>query len=193
MERAVKRRNAAAMAIKTAETKIDGARLFYPEVFEDDRGFFKETYSRRKYHDLGLTDDFVQDSVSFSTKNVLRGLHCDPEMSKFVQVLRGNIFDVIVDARPTSPTFRTWQGFDLSEHNHAQLYIPKGCLHGFLALTDDVLFNYKHSAYYTPGREFCVRWDEPALGIAWPLAGEPRLSPKDQAGLTFEEGLKRSY
>jgi dTDP-4-dehydrorhamnose 3,5-epimerase len=191
MERGVKGRKARIMAIRTAETSIDGARLFYPDVFEDDRGFFKESYSRRKYHDLGLTDDFVQDSVSFSTRNVIRGLHCDPEMSKFVQVLRGKIWDVIVDARPNSPTFRKWQGFYLSEHNHAQLYIPKGCLHGFLALTEDVVFNYKHGAHHDADREFCVRWNEPTLAIAWPLVGPPRVSLKDQAGLTFEEGLQR--
>jgi dTDP-4-dehydrorhamnose 3,5-epimerase len=175
------------MGIRTIEASLRGARLFVPEVFEDDRGFFKETYSRRKYHELGLTDDFVQDSVSFSSRNVIRGLHGDPEMSKLVQVLRGKIWDVIVDARRDSPTFGKWEGFYLSEHNHLQLYIPKGCLHGFLALTDDVVFNYKHGAHHDPAREFAVRWDDPTLAIAWPLVGPARVSAKDQANQLFKE------
>lgn len=169
------------MALQVRDTKLKDARIFVPDVFEDDRGFFKETYSTEKYRALGLHDDFVQDSVSFSSKNVIRGLHGDPKMSKLVQILRGKIYDVIVDLREGSPTYRRWEGFYLSEHNHTQLYIPAGFAHGFLALTDDVIFSYKHGAIYDAGREFGVRWDDPILAIAWPLVGEPRVSAKDQA------------
>jgi dTDP-4-dehydrorhamnose 3,5-epimerase len=177
------------MPIQSIDTKLKDARLFVPEVFEDDRGFFKETYSRRKYHALGLLDDFVQDSVSVSTRNVIRGLHGDPNMSKLVQVLRGKIWDVIADARRDSPTFGQWQGFYLSEHNHTQLYIPKGFLHGFIALADDVVFNYKHGSHHDAATEFAVRWDDPTLAIAWPLVGEPRISAKDRANPFFKDAF----
>jgi dTDP-4-dehydrorhamnose 3,5-epimerase len=169
------------MALQVRETTLQDARLFVPDVFGDDRGFFKETYSTTKYRALGLADDFVQDSVSFSVKNVLRGLHGDPAMSKLVQVLRGEIWDVIVDLRQDSPTYRQWQGFTLSEHNHVQLYIPAGFLHGFLAQTDGVVFAYKHGALYDPQREFSIRWNDPTLAIAWPLSGDPIVSARDQA------------
>jgi dTDP-4-dehydrorhamnose 3,5-epimerase len=168
------------MAIVKIDTAFDEAKIFLPEVYEDDRGFFKETYAAPKYREAGLTDTFVQDSVSFSTRNVIRGLHYDFKMSKFVQVLRGKIWDVIVDVRSGSPTYRTWQGFLLSEHNHRQLYIPRGFLHGFIALADEVVFSYKHGSLYDPASEGAVRWNDPALGIAWPLVGEPRVSLKDQ-------------
>jgi dTDP-4-dehydrorhamnose 3,5-epimerase len=168
------------MAIAKIDTIFDAAKIFVPDVFEDERGFFKETYSTSKYGALGLHDTFVQDSVSFSTRNVIRGLHYDLRMSKFVQVLRGKIWDVIVDIRSTSPTYLKWQGFFLSEHNHRQLYIPPGFANGFIALTDDVVFSYKHGALYDPATEGAIRWNDPALAIPWPLAGEPRVSLKDQ-------------
>ena len=168
------------MAIVKLDTIFDAAKVFVPDVFEDDRGFFKETYSTQRYRDLGLHDEFVQDSVSFSTRNVVRGLHYDRKMSKFVQVLRGKIWDVILDIRTGSPTHLKWQGFILSEHNHRQLYIPPGFAHGFVALSDDVVFNYKHGSLYDPATEGGLRWNDPALGIAWPLAGDPRVSLKDQ-------------
>lgn len=175
------------MALVVLETLFKDAKVFVPEVFEDDRGFFKETYSIPKYRALDLTDDFVQDSISFSTKNVIRGLHYDFAMSKFVQVLRGKIWDVIVDLRPSSPTHLRWQGYYLSEHNHKQLYVPPGFAHGFLALADDVVFSYKHGALYDPAREGAIRWDDPTLAIAWPLAGEPRLSVKDRSAPLLSE------
>jgi dTDP-4-dehydrorhamnose 3,5-epimerase len=168
------------MALQVRETTLRDARLFVPDVFEDERGFFKETYSTIKYRALGLTDEFVQDSVSFSNKNVIRGLHGDRAMSKLVQVLRGSIWDVIADLREGSPSYRKWEAFDLSDRNHVQLYIPPGFAHGFLALTDDVVFAYKHGALYDPAREFSVRWDDPTLAIPWPLSGEPRISAKDR-------------
>ncbi len=167
------------MAITVQETTLAGARIFQPDVYEDDRGFFKETYATAKYRALGLTDVFVQDSVSVSSKNVVRGMHGDPHMSKFVQVLRGRIWDAIVDLRPESPSFLRWQGFVLSEDNHRQLYIPPGFAHGFIALTDDVVFQYKHGALYDPAREFAWNWQSAAFGIAWPIVGEARVSAKD--------------
>jgi dTDP-4-dehydrorhamnose 3,5-epimerase len=167
--------------VEVLPTSFEDARIFIPDVYLDERGFFKETYNRRRYEEAGLLDHFVQDSVSFSAKNVIRGLHYDPAMSKLVQVLRGKIWDVIVDVRPGSPAYRKWEGFELSEDNHRQLYIPKGFAHGFLALTDNVIFSYKHGALYDPAREGAIRWNDPALGIAWPLAGEPVISAKDRA------------
>lgn len=175
------------MGIATFDTIFSDAKIFVPEVFEDDRGFFKETYSTNKYRALHLNDDFVQDSVSFSTRNVIRGLHYDARMSKFVQVLRGRIWDVIVDIRAGSPTRLRWQGFILSEHNHRQLYIPAGFAHGFIALSDDVVFSYKHGALYDPATEGAIRWNDPELAIAWPLAGEPRVSAKDRAAPLLAE------
>ncbi|MDE2482123.1 MAG: dTDP-4-dehydrorhamnose 3,5-epimerase [bacterium] len=175
------------MALTVLDTKFAEAKIVVPDVYEDDRGFFKETYATSKYRAVGIMDDFVQDSVSFSTRNVIRGLHLDPMMSKFVQVLRGKIWDVIVDLRKGSPSFGTWQGFFLSENNHRQLYIPPGFGHGFIALADDVVFSYKHGALYDMSRERAVRWNDPELGIEWPLVGEPRVSLKDQAAMTLAE------
>lgn len=175
------------MAIVKYETIFADAMVFVPDVFEDDRGFFKETYSTEKYRALGLADTFVQDSVSFSTRNVIRGLHYDLKMSKFVQVLRGTIWDVIVDIRTGSPTRLKSQGFILSETNHRQLYIPAGFLHGFIALSDDVVFSYKHGSLYDPASEGAVRWNDPTLAIPWPLAGEPRISLKDRTAPLLAE------
>ena len=173
------------MALQARDTTIAGARLFSPDVFKDDRGFFEEIYATSKYQALGITDEFVQDNVSFSAKDVLRGLHGDPENSNLVNVLRGKVWDVIVDVRKDSPTYLKWEGFELSEDNHAQLYIPKGCAHGFLTLTDNVIFIYKNSALYNPQREFAYRWNSRSLAITWPLTGDPIMSVKDQAAPLF--------
>jgi dTDP-4-dehydrorhamnose 3,5-epimerase len=171
--------------VQVLNTAFPEAKLVVPDVYEDDRGFFKETYHAERYRAAGITDAFVQDSVSFSTKNVIRGLHYDPQMSKLVQVLRGHIWDVIADVRDGSPTRGKWQGFFLGEHNHRQLYIPPGFAHGFIALSDEVVFSYKHGALYDPAREAAIRWNDPTLAIAWPLVGEPRISAKDQAAPLF--------
>jgi dTDP-4-dehydrorhamnose 3,5-epimerase len=171
--------------VKVLDTTFEEAKIFIPDVYRDERGFFKETYNAQRYKDAGLSDDFVQDSVSYSAKNVVRGLHYDPAMSKLVQVLRGNIWDVIADIRAGSPTYGKWEGFELSEDNHRQLYVPKGFAHGFLTLTGDVIFSYKHGALYDPAREGAVRWNDPALAIAWPLDGEAIVSVKDRAAPAF--------
>lgn len=173
------------MTLVVQSTRFDDAKLVIPIAHEDARGFFKETYVRSKYCSIGINDEFVQDSVSFSHKNVLRGLHCDPAMSKLVQCLRGEVFDVIVDARSGSPTFGQWEGFHLSASSHAQLYVPAGFLHGFLTLTDDVVFSYKQGAEYAPSREIGVRWDDSELAIHWPTVCEPNVSPKDLSNVAF--------
>jgi dTDP-4-dehydrorhamnose 3,5-epimerase len=155
--------------------------------FGDERGVFKETYARSKYSELGITDEFVQDNVSFSRRGVLRGLHADPQMAKLVQVLHGEAYDVIVDTRKDSPTFGQWEGVYLRAGEHMQLYIPAGFLHGFLALADDVVFTYKQSAEYAPEREIGIRWDDPDLAIEWPLSGPPAISPKDLRNRSFRD------
>jgi dTDP-4-dehydrorhamnose 3,5-epimerase len=167
--------------LQKRDTQFAEAKLYLPDVFDDERGYFKETYSKNKYAALGLTDEWVQDSVSRSAKNVIRGMHYDMRMAKLVQALQGEIFDVIVDMRPHSPTFKRWQGFELSAENHLQLYVPKGFAHGFLALGDGVIVHYKQSAHYDPQHERLLSWQDPGVGISWPLSGTPRLSPKDAA------------
>lgn len=157
------------------------ARVYVPDVFPDGRGYFKETFSRNKYAALGMQDEWVQDSVSSSRRNVIRGMHADRRMAKLVQALKGTIYDVIVDLREASPTYKRWEGFTLSEDNHHQLYVPAGFAHGFLAQSDEVVVMYKMSAHYDPAHEFGIRWNDPGIGIAWPLEGEPLLSPKDAA------------
>lgn len=179
--------------LESRQTSIPGARVIVPKAWGDARGYFKETYVRSKYRALGIEDEFVQDSMSFSAKNVLRGLHADPQMAKLVQVLQGEVFDVIVDARTDSPAFGRWEGFRLSAETHEQLYIPAGCLHGFLTLSDNVVFSYKQSAEYAPDREIGIRWDDPDLNIAWPLTGAPLISEKDAANPLFRSLPQRQH
>ncbi len=169
------------MAIQVIETSLKDALVFVPDVFADERGFFKETYSSAKYQALGINAAWVQDNVSSSARNVIRGLHGDRRMAKLVQVMHGRAWDVIVDLREGSPTYRKWEAFELSADNHRQLYIPAGFLHGFLAQSDGTLLMYKQSALYDPKQEFAINWCDPTLAIAWPLDGEPILSPKDAA------------
>jgi dTDP-4-dehydrorhamnose 3,5-epimerase len=155
--------------------------VFVPDVFDDDRGFFKETWSEPKYGAAGLDMRFEQDSSSWSTRNVIRGLHYDFRMAKLVQCLKGRIWDAIVDLRRDSPTYLQWQGFLLTDTNHKQLFVPAGFGHGFLALDDGVIVHYKNSVAYDPASEGAVLWRNARIGIAWPLVGEPRLSAKDAA------------
>lgn len=141
-----------------------------------------------RYCAAGADAAFVQDNLSLSNRFVLRGLHGDTRMAKLVQVLRGSAFDVIVDARRDSPTFRHWYGSTLRAQDHTQLYIPAGCLHGFLALEDATLLFYKQSAEYDSAHEFGIAWNDPDLAIEWPLGGAaPILSPKDVANPTLRE------
>ncbi|MHB8146025.1 MAG: dTDP-4-dehydrorhamnose 3,5-epimerase [Vulcanimicrobiaceae bacterium] len=167
---------------------LTDARLLVPRAFTDDRGFFMETYSSERYRAVGIYDGFVQDNISVSRRGTLRGLHSDPRMAKLVQVLAGEAYDVIVDLRRDSRTYRECFGAMLSAANRTQLYVPPGFLHGYLALADDTIFSYKQSALYDPTMEFGVAWNDPDLAIAWPLEGmSPLLSPKDAANPTLRE------
>ena len=167
--------------IQVRDTVFAEAKLFIPDVYPDARGYFKESFSQSKYAALGLHDVWLQDSVSRSKRNVIRGMHYDMRMAKFVQVLQGRIYDVIVDVRPDSPTYKRWQGFELTADNHHQLYVPRGFAHGFLAQSDDVIVLYKLRADSDPPHEGVLSWRDPQVAIEWPLEGEPILSPKDAA------------
>jgi dTDP-4-dehydrorhamnose 3,5-epimerase len=176
-----------ASGLRVSETSIPGLLLIEPPVFSDERGDFFETYVRSKYAANAIGEDFQQDDVSWSKKNVLRGLHGDTRMVKIVQCLAGDIFDVIVDARRDSAAFGKWQSFELSQNNRHQLYVPAGCLHGFLVRSEHALMAYKHSVEYDPATEISARWDDPDLHIPWPIDGSPRLSQKDRNNGLFRD------
>lgn len=167
--------------IQALETSFTEARLFVPVLFEDERGRLQESYSADNYEGLGLNDSFVQDLVTWSKRHVLRGPHWDDRMSKFIQVFKGEIFDVIVDMRPTSPTYRKWEGFILSEQNRHQLYVPKGFAHGFLSLATENIVHYKMSAQHDPRFEKRIHWRDPVIGIEWPVTDGVVVSAKDNA------------
>jgi dTDP-4-dehydrorhamnose 3,5-epimerase len=172
-------------------TPLPGLLLLEPKVFGDARGFFLESYSRRAFEAAaGRSVDFVQDNHSLSVRNVLRGLHYQlpHPQAKLVRVIRGEVFDVAVDLRRGSPTFGRWAGEVLSAGNRRQLWLPEGLAHGFLVLSDEAEVLYKASDYYHPEAERCIRWDDPELGVAWPLGGAaPIVSAKDSAGLALRE------
>lgn len=159
---------------------LQGAFLLRPDVFRDDRGSFTEIYSEARYAEAGIREPFVQTNLSHSRRGVLRGLHGAPGMAKLVQTLSGDVYDVIVDLRKGSPTYRRWCGVTLRASEPVQLYVPAGFLHGFLALSDDVTFLYNQTALYDPSKEFGVAWNDPDLAIDWPFGGKlPILSKKD--------------
>lgn len=166
------------------ETGLSGVLILEPKVFGDERGFFMESYNRQRFAELGLPTDFVQDNHSRSARGVLRGLHYQIQrpQGKLVRVVRGAVYDVAVDLRRSSPTFGRWEGVELSEENRRMLWIPPGFAHGFLVLSDYADFLYKTTDFYAPEHERCIAWNDPAIGIAWPLEGEPVLSAKDRAG-----------
>jgi dTDP-4-dehydrorhamnose 3,5-epimerase len=161
--------------------------LIEPRIFEDERGFFFESYSARRYAEAGIPAAFVQDNVSYSKRNVLRGLHYQHPFGqgKLMGVLLGEIFDVAVDVRRGSPTFRQWVGVCLSGQNRRQLYIPPGFAHGFLVTSEEALVAYKCSEYYHPETERCIRWDDERIGIEWPLHDRV-VSPKDHVALALD-------
>lgn len=162
------------------KTKLEGILIVEPKVHSDTRGSFHESYVKRKYSEQGITDEFIQDNHSISKKGVLRGLHFqeNPAQVKLVRVIRGEVFDVAVDIRKESPTFGQWIGVTLSEENHLQLYIPGGFAHGFCVLSDTAEFLYKCSTYYAPSGEQAILWNDPDIGIDWPISN-PILSEKD--------------
>jgi dTDP-4-dehydrorhamnose 3,5-epimerase len=167
--------------VKVIETEIPGVLIVEPRVFGDARGFFMETYRSERYAQWGIPEHLVQDNLSRSGRGVLRGLHLQHPYSqgKLVQVYDGEVFDVAVDIRIGSPTFGRWLGVSLSGENRHQLWIPPGFAHGFCVTSDYALFGYKCSDFYHPETELGIRWDDPDIGIRWPLDGEPDLSAKD--------------
>ncbi|MBU1396882.1 MAG: dTDP-4-dehydrorhamnose 3,5-epimerase, partial [Gammaproteobacteria bacterium] len=160
-----------------------------PKVFGDARGFFFESYNRKTFAGIGITAEFVQDNHSRSAKGVLRGLHyqISQPQGKLVRVTAGEVFDVAVDLRRSSPHFGRVASFLLSAESHDMAWIPPGFAHGFQVLSEHAEFLYKTTDYYAPEFERCLRWNDPALAIAWPLDGAPLLSAKDQAGLPLAE------
>jgi dTDP-4-dehydrorhamnose 3,5-epimerase len=163
--------------------------MLEPKVFGDERGFFMESYNRRTFSELGINAEFVQDNHSRSGKGVLRGLHYQTRQpqGKLVRVVVGEVFDVAVDLRRRSPTFGHWTGMNLSADNKRLAWIPPGFAHGFYVLSDAAEFLYKTTDYYAPEFERSLLWNDPAMNIAWPLAGEPILSEKDRRGMPLNQ------
>jgi dTDP-4-dehydrorhamnose 3,5-epimerase len=171
-------------------TKIPDVIIIEPKVFGDSRGFFFESYNENRFADaIGRKVKFVQDNHSQSSKNVVRGLHYQIQQpqAKLVRVVSGQVFDVAVDLRRSSATFGQWVGAILSAENKQQLWIPAGFAHGFMVMSESAEFLYKATDYWAPEYERTVRWDDPEIGIDWPLQGEPVLSPKDRQGLSLTD------
>ncbi|MXO73102.1 dTDP-4-dehydrorhamnose 3,5-epimerase [Alteraurantiacibacter buctensis] len=172
------------------ECPIPGLLIIEPRVFGDERGFFTESWNRATFAAAGLHLDFVQDNHSRSQKGVLRGLHFQNPgpQGKLVRVVRGVVWDVAVDLRRSSPTFGQWYGVELSATNHRMFWVPEGFAHGFVTLENDTDFLYKCTYPYSPANEHTLAWDDPEVGIEWPLDGiVPALSAKDKAGLTLAQ------
>ncbi|MGQ7816786.1 dTDP-4-dehydrorhamnose 3,5-epimerase [Metapseudomonas furukawaii] len=176
--------------MKAIPTAIPDVIVLEPRVFGDERGFFFESFNARAFTEAtGLERDFVQDNHSRSQRGVLRGLHYQLQSAqgKLVRVVQGEVFDVAVDIRRSSPTFGRWVGVHLSAENKRQLWIPEGFAHGFLVLSESAECLYKTTDYYAPEHERCIRWNDPDLAIDWPLKDAPQLSAKDQAGSAFKD------
>lgn len=174
--------------MRVTATAIPDVLIIEPKVFGDERGFFYESFNQKVFNEVTrLNKNFVQDNHSRSTKGVLRGLHYQVQQpqGKLVRVVRGVVFDVAVDVRKDSPTFGKWVGFELSEDNCKQLWVPPGFAHGFVVLSDSADFLYKTTEYYAPQYECCIAWNDPEIGIQWPLTCEPNLSRKDQQGVAL--------
>jgi dTDP-4-dehydrorhamnose 3,5-epimerase len=174
------------MIIET--TPLAGLLLVKPDVFGDERGFFQETWNLRRYTEAGLDRHFVQDNLSLSRKGILRGLHFQNPgpQGKLVYVVQGEVFDVAVDVRTDSPTFGQWHGVTLSAENHHQLFVPEGFAHGFCVTSETALFAYKCTDFYNPKAEFSLLWNDPDIGIEWPIT-KPELSEKDKNGQPLSE------
>ncbi|EKM9439643.1 dTDP-4-dehydrorhamnose 3,5-epimerase [Salmonella enterica] len=175
--------------MQVTDTKIDGVKIIQPKVFGDARGFFLETFEKKRYQEmLDIDLGFVQDNHSRSSRGVLRGLHfqkVNPQ-GKLVRVVSGEVFDVVVDIRTKSKTYGCWEGITLSEENKLQFWLPPGLAHGFVVLSDTADFEYKCTDYYNPAEEGCLLWNDPAVGIEWPIAN-PLLSEKDKLGKLLKE------
>jgi dTDP-4-dehydrorhamnose 3,5-epimerase len=172
--------------METEDLPLAGAKLLRPKVFRDSRGFFFESYSAPRYIAAGMPETWVQDNHSRSVQNTVRGLHYQstPGQAKLLRVSHGRIFDVLVDIRPSSPTFGKWHGLYLDAEEHAQIYIPIGFAHGFAVISNVAEVQYKVSSPYDGATECAIRWNDPELGIKWPV-GEPLLSARDQVSESF--------
>lgn len=182
------------MNLKVEKTPLEGLLVIEPLSFEDARGYLAETYHQEIYRQFGVSCDFVQDNQSYSIRGVLRGLHAQLKypQAKLIRAVFGEIFDVAVDVRPQSPTFGQWHGDYLSGANLKQLFIPEGFLHGFCILSETAIVHYKCSALYAPDDQWGVLWNDPELGIGWPIQ-TPSLSEKDKKNMSwkkFSESLK---
>jgi dTDP-4-dehydrorhamnose 3,5-epimerase len=174
--------------MKIITTFIEGILIIEPKTFKDKRGFFMETYNQDRYTKSGINATFVQDNLSYSMKNTLRGLHFQIKhpQAKLIQVISGKIFDVAVDLRPGFATFGKWTGFHLSGENRRQVFIPEGFAHGFCVLSESALFHYKCSDFYAPDDESGIIWSDPDIGIKWPVEN-PIVSEKDKQYQKFSE------
>ena len=176
----------------TPTIKLPEVIIIEPDVYQDDRGFFLESYQEKKYQKGGINSQFVQDNHSNSVKSTLRGLHAQIKQpqGKLIRVIEGEVFDVAVDIRPKSPTFKTWVAVTLSQQNFKQIYIPPGFAHGFCVLSDNAQFEYKCTAYYDPTDELTILWSDPEISIDWPVL-EPILSEKDKNAPLLNEVLNK--
>jgi dTDP-4-dehydrorhamnose 3,5-epimerase len=177
--------------MKVEPTSLPGAILINPDVFEDSRGYFMETWNSREFSAAGIDAVFVQDNMSQSARHTLRGLHYQirQPQGKLVRVVRGEVFDVAVDLRRSSPTFGKHAGVFLSADNKCSFWVPPGFAHGFLVLSNTAEFEYKCTDYYAPEFERAIRWDDPDIGIDWPLpdGAQPLLSARDEAAVSFAQ------
>jgi dTDP-4-dehydrorhamnose 3,5-epimerase len=173
--------------MKVTELALEGLLLVEPRVFRDERGFFCETWSQPRYREAGIDCAFVQDNHSRSVKGTLRGMHfqTSPGQAKLVRVVRGRVFDVAVDLRPSSPTYGRWAGTWLDDDEHRQLFIPVGFAHGFYVASERADVTYKCSAVYSAETEAAFKWDDPDVAIEWPLEGPPLISARDEAAPSF--------
>ena len=174
------------MNFRRLPTEIEGVVLIEPTVHGDERGFLVETFRDSEMHNLGIEVDFVQDNQSRSDARVLRGIHMQRGQAKLVRCPRGRIFDVAVDLRPDSPTYKRWEGYELDDIDHRQLFIPEGFGHGFCVLSDTADVLYRLSSYYDPELERGIAWDDPEIKVHWPIS-DPILSERDRSAPTLAE------
>jgi len=174
--------------VKRLETEIEDLVLLEPAAHGDERGFLLESFREDAWAEHGVEGPFVQENHSRSGRGILRGLHFQlrPGQAKLVRCVRGTIWDAAVDLRRDSPTYRRWEGYELSDRNHRQLYVPAGFGHGFCVLSEEADVHYKLSSYYDPETEAGIRWDDPEIGVEWPIS-EPRLSDRDRLAPTLAE------
>ena len=176
------------MTFNVEESELEGVLLIQPAVYSDPRGRFFESFQKERYKEIGIKEEFVQDNQSVSLKNTIRGLHyrVSPEQAKLVRVIKGEVFDVVVDIRSQSPTFGQWRGYTLSDSNCRQIYIPVGFAHGFCVLSETAEFLYKVSEYYSAEKEKGIMWNDRDIGIKWPTS-KPILSEKDKTNPALKD------